>query len=95
MDLPVTVSYGSIIYVVDDKKRFMISGIHLKSLDGKNGDPIKTLINDSVEYKYIKLICVQDEIGKVMGVFILILFLSGNCVTENYFVMGLFTMKQN
>lgn len=48
MDLTVTVSYGGIIYVGDDKKSFMISGIHLKSLDGKNWDPIKTLINDSV-----------------------------------------------
>ena len=48
MNLPVTVSYRSIIYVVDDKKNFMISGIHLKSLDGKNWGPIKTLINDSM-----------------------------------------------
>lgn len=48
MDLLITVSYGSIIYAVDDKKSFMISRIHLKTLDGKNWDPIKTLINDSV-----------------------------------------------
>ena len=48
MDLLAAVSYRSIIYVVDDKKSFMISGIHLKILDGKNQDPIKTLINDSV-----------------------------------------------
>lgn len=47
MNLLATVSYRSIIYVVDDKKSFMISGIHLKILDGKNWDPIKTLINDS------------------------------------------------
>lgn len=75
MDLPVTVSYGGIIYVVDDKKSFMISGIHLKSLDWKNWDPIKILIN---AYKYIKLIYVQAEIGEVMRVSMLILFLSGN-----------------
>ena len=48
MDLLAAVSYRSIIYAVDDKKSFMISGIHLKILDGKNQDPIKTLINDSV-----------------------------------------------
>lgn len=35
MDLPITVSYGSMIYIVDDTKSFMISRIHLKSLDGK------------------------------------------------------------
>ena len=48
MDLLAAVSYRSIIYAVDDKKSFMISGIHLKILDEKNRDPIKTLINDSV-----------------------------------------------
>lgn len=35
MDLPITVSYGSMIYIVDDTKSFMISRIHLKSLDGE------------------------------------------------------------
>jgi hypothetical protein len=40
--------------------------------------PIKTLINDSTENKYIKLMCVQGEIGKVKRVCLLIL--SGNCM---------------
>lgn len=57
IDFPVTVPCGSIIYIVDKKKNFMISTILSKSLGRKNWDPIKTLINDSVEYKYIKYVC--------------------------------------